>query len=88
MSHIPLRIFSSLFVAQMTATPRAHEMPPPFMPDRGARDGVLDGESHEEESTHCYTGATSVQSMITVLVKLLMDKAFVPLRIPQVLGSY
>jgi hypothetical protein len=88
MSHIPSRLFSSPCVAQMTAAPGAHEMPPPFTPDHGTHDGVVDGESHEEESMHCYPGATHVQSTGTILVKLLMDENLVPLKMPQVPGSY
>jgi hypothetical protein len=53
MSHIPSRLFSSLSVAQMTATLGSHENPPLYMPEHGTCDGV-DGESHEEESTHYY----------------------------------
>jgi hypothetical protein len=76
-------------VAQTTAAPGAHEMPPPFTPDHvGTHDGLVDGESHEEESTHCYLGETRVQITGTILVKILMDENFFPLKMPQVPGSY
>jgi hypothetical protein len=72
----------------MTATLGAHETPPPFTPNHGAHDGVVDVEYHEEESTHCYHGETHFQSMGTILFKVLMDEILVPLNTPQVPSSY
>ena len=83
-SQIPSRIFSSPCVFQTTAALGSHETPPMFTPYHGAHDRVVDGESHEEESMHFYHGATHVQSMGTLLVKLLMDGKVVPLKMPQV----
>jgi hypothetical protein len=75
-------------VAEMTISPGAHEIPQPFTLDHGAHYGLVDGESHEEESMHCYLGETFVQSMGIVLVKILMDENFFPLNMPQFPGSY
>jgi hypothetical protein len=46
MSHIPVRLFSSPFVAYRNKNLGAHEMPLPHMLDR-AHEG-LQGESHED----------------------------------------
>jgi hypothetical protein len=72
MSHIPVRLFSSLSVAQRTETPGAHETPPPHMLDH-AHEG-LQGESHEDigsaQPEHCYPGETCVQILGTLSINL------------------
>jgi hypothetical protein len=85
-----MRLFSSMFVAQRTETPGAHETPQPHTLDH-ARDG-LQRESHEDihfmQPGHWYPGETRVQSSGTLSIIYFVYEALIPLKIQKILGIF